>query len=278
MLPQYGHHPLNFFLNKIKPRANTSPILLGNLASQFLDDYINEEADAPVSYAQTLKKFFASSALEFCTCDLAADFHASAQKQMLNIRSFVHDILPRNLTDFDRRNTLLEASFVCEKLGLQGRADMLQKDLKILIEQKAGKRDEYNRRHKEDHYVQMMLYQGVLMYNFGRKADDTQTLLLYSKYDDGLMPEHFSETLFRECIRLRNYIVCEEMALGEGGISPLMEEIDTDMLNQKGESGKLWTMYQKPELDRLIAPLKRGTRWSAPTSSASSPSFRKNRY
>lgn len=256
---EYGHHPLNFFLNKIKPRANTSPILLGNLASQFLDDYINEEADAPVSYAQTLKKFFASSALEFCTCDLAADFHASAQKQMLNIRSFVHDILPRNLTDFDRRNTLLEASFVCEKLGLQGRADMLQKDLKILIEQKAGKRDEYNRRHKEDHYVQMMLYQGVLMYNFGRKADDTQTLLLYSKYDDGLMPEHFSETLFRECIRLRNYIVCEEMALGEGGISPLMEEIDTDMLNQKGESGKLWTMYQKPELDRLIAPLKQGT-------------------
>ena len=86
---EYGHHPLNFFLNKIKPRANTYQILLGNLASQFLDDYINEQTDAPVAYAQTLKKFFASSALEFCTCDIPANFHESAQRQMLNIRSFV---------------------------------------------------------------------------------------------------------------------------------------------------------------------------------------------
>ena len=38
---EYGHHPLNYFMNKIKPRANTAPILMGNLASQFLDDYIN---------------------------------------------------------------------------------------------------------------------------------------------------------------------------------------------------------------------------------------------
>ena len=37
---EYGHHPLNFFMNKVKPKANTAPILLGNLASQFLDDYI----------------------------------------------------------------------------------------------------------------------------------------------------------------------------------------------------------------------------------------------
>lgn len=44
----------------------------------------------------------------------------------------------------------------------------------------------------------MMLYQGVLMYNFGRKTEDLQTFLLYSKYTDGLMIEHFAETLFRE--------------------------------------------------------------------------------
>lgn len=36
------------------------------------------------------------------------------------------------------------------------------------------------------------------MYNFGRKTEDLQTFLLYSKYTDGLMIEHFAETLFRE--------------------------------------------------------------------------------
>lgn len=54
---EYGHHPLNFFMNKVKPKANTAPILLGNLVSQFLDDYINEREDAPVAYSTTVKKF-----------------------------------------------------------------------------------------------------------------------------------------------------------------------------------------------------------------------------
>ena len=133
---------------------------------------------------------------------------------MMNIRSFVHDVLPHNIQAFDKHNTLLEASFICEQLGLQGRVDMLQKDFKVLVEQKSGKRDEYNRRHKEDHFIQMMLYQGVLMYNFGRKTEDLQTFLLYSKYTDGLMIEHFAETLFRESIHLRNRIAAREMAFG----------------------------------------------------------------
>lgn len=255
---EYGHHPLNYFINKIRPKANTYHILLGNLAGQFLDDYINEQEDIPVTYAQTVKKFFATSALEFCTCEIPNDFHSLAQTQMMNIRSFVHDLLPHNLEAFERREAWLEASFICESLGLQGRADLLQKDLKVLIEQKSGKRDEYNHRHKEDHYVQMMLYQGVLMYGFGRSADDTQTLLLYSKYQDGLMLEHFSESLFRECIRLRNQIVANEMILANGGIAAIIDQLDVEVLNEKKDHGKLWTRYQEPELSSLIHLLKQG--------------------
>lgn len=256
---EYGHHPLNFFMNKVKPKANTAPILMGNLASQFLDDYINERDDKPVTYKDTIKKFFASSALEFCTCPIPANFHEQAQAQMMNIRSFVHDILPHNIQAFDKHNTLLEASFICEQLGLQGRVDMLQKDFKVLVEQKSGKRDEYNRRHKEDHFIQMMLYQGVLMYNFGRKTEDLQTFLLYSKYTDGLMIEHFAEILFRESIRLRNQIVAGEIAFGEGAIAPVTEELNTDLLNELQVHSKLWNDYQEPQLQETINTLKRCT-------------------
>ena len=256
---EYGRHPLNFFINKIKPKTNTSPILMGNLASQFLDDYVNESPDAPVTYNHTVKKFFASSALEFCTCPIPPNFHEQAQAQMLNIRSFVQDVLPRNIQGFDKHQTLLEASFICEKLGLQGRVDMLQKDFKVLIEQKSGKRDEYNRRHKEDHFIQMMLYQGILMYNFGHETENLQTFLLYSKYTDGLMIEHFAETLFRESIRLRNRIVCSEMAFGEGAIAPVMEELSTDLLNEFQTSSRLWTDFQEPQLQEVIQTLKHST-------------------
>ena len=256
---EYGHHPLNYFMNKIKPRANTAPILMGNLASQFLDDYINEQPQEPVSYPRTIKKFFAASALDFCTCPLPADFHAQAQAQMMNIRSFVHDVLPHNIRNFNKKNTLLEASFICEKLGLQGRVDMMQKDFQVLIEQKAGKRDEYHRRHKEDHFIQMMLYQGVLMYNFGQETANMQTFLLYSKYADGLLIEHFAENLFRESIKLRNYIVHNEMRLGNGAIGEIVDSLSTDLLNELQIGGKLWNDYQEPQLQTAINTLKRCT-------------------
>ena len=256
---EYGHHPLNYFMNKIKPRANTAPILMGNLASQFLDDYINEQPQEPVSYPRTIKKFFAASALDFCTCPLPADFHAQAQAQMMNIRSFVHDVLPHNIRNFNKKNTLLEASFICEKLGLQGRVDMMQKDFQVLIEQKAGKRDEYHRRHKEDHFIQMMLYQGVLMYNFGQETANMQTFLLYSKYADGLLIEHFAENLFRESIKLRNYIVHNEMRLGDGAIGEIADSLSTDLLNELQIGGKLWNDYQEPQLQTAINTLKRCT-------------------
>ena len=256
---EYGHHPLNYFMNKIKPRANTAPILMGNLASQFLDDYINEQAQEPVSYPRTIKKFFAASALDFCTCPLPADFHAQAQAQMMNIRSFVHDVLPHNIRNFNKKNTLLEASFICEKLGLQGRVDMMQKDFQVLIEQKAGKRDEYHRRHKEDHFIQMMLYQGVLMYNFGQETANMQTFLLYSKYADGLLIEHFAENLFRESIKIRNYIVHNEMQLGDGAIGEIVDSLSTDLLNELQIGGKLWNDYQEPQLQTAINTLKRCT-------------------
>lgn len=256
---EYGHHPLNYFMNKIKPRANTAPILMGNLASQFLDDYINEQPQEPVSYPRTIKKFFAASALDFCTCSLPADFHTQAQAQMMNIRSFVHDVLPHNIRNFNKKNTLLEASFICEKLGLQGRVDMMQKDFQVLIEQKAGKRDEYHHRHKEDHFIQMMLYQGVLMYNFGQETANMQTFLLYSKYADGLLIEHFAENLFRESIKLRNYIVHNEMRLGDGAIGEIVDSLSTDLLNELQIGGKLWNDYQEPQLQTAINTLKRCT-------------------
>lgn len=256
---EYGHSPLNYFINKLKPKPNTAPILLGNLASQFLDDYINERSNEPVTYVQSIKKFFAAYALEFCTCQLPVNFHSQAQIQMTHIRNFIHDILPHSIQKFDKKKNLLEASFICEQLGLQGRVDMLQKDFSVLIEQKAGKRDERNRRHREEHFIQMMLYQGVLAYNFGKETQDLQTLLLYSKYTDGLMIEHFNESLFRKCIQLRNAIVSNEIALSEGAIASFTETLSTDLLNEFQVHNKLWTDFQEPELQKTIDTLKRCT-------------------
>lgn len=97
------------------------------------------------------------------------------------------------------------------------------------------------------------------MYNFGRKTEDLQTFLLYSKYTDGLMIEHFAETLFRESIHLRNRIAAREMAFGDGAIASVTEELSTDLLNELQVSNRLWNDFQEPQLQETINTLKRCT-------------------
>ena len=40
----YGHHPLSYLINRLKPSANTQPILLGNFAGTALDRIIHNSA------------------------------------------------------------------------------------------------------------------------------------------------------------------------------------------------------------------------------------------
>lgn len=66
----------------------------------------------------------------------------------------------------ERTDAVLEPSYICEALGLQGRLDYMQRDMSSFIEMKSGKADESFIRGKiepkENNKVQMLLYQAVL--------------------------------------------------------------------------------------------------------------------
>ena len=63
-------------------------------------------------------------------------------------------------------------------------------DFRLLVEQKSGSNwnlqrntpNGYGSFQKEDHYVQLLLYYGVLRYNFNLAANATDIRLLYSRY------------------------------------------------------------------------------------------------
>ena len=170
----YGHHPLTYIINRLKPTTNTQPILLGNFAGTALDDIIHQpDAD----FRNMLQTSFCEQALQFCTCEgfSAEQFKRDAQQQVQHIRESV-DILFRN---YDRDKALLEPSFVCKQLGLKGRVDLMTDDLRLLVEQKSGKKWVS---YREAHFVQVLLYYGVLRYNFQHEADGVDVRLLYSKY------------------------------------------------------------------------------------------------
>ena len=256
---EYGHLPYNNLVRKLMPSANTAAIQLGNIAGQFLDEAINNRSGKPLDYASSVRRFFQSSALELLTCDDLGEFHSEARRQLQNIERFVgevfggvHHIKPDKL--------VLEPSFICEELGLQGRVDLLQDDYKVLMEQKSGKRAYGTNSHREEHYIQMLLYRLLLLYNFGIEGNDAEQYLLYSRFPDGLLLESaFNPLLMREVLKLRNQMVKCDFLYAEGKVGAILEKLTPERLNSMQCRDVLWTRYQKPQLAELLDVYKRAS-------------------
>ena len=245
----YGHHPLAYLINRLKPSANTSPILLGNFAGTALDQIIHDPA---ADFGDMLRTSFSEQALQFCTCEdfNPAKFKTDALHQVNNIREAV-DVL---FEEYDRDKALLEPSFVCKALGLRGRVDLMTSDMRLLVEQKSGKKWVSFR---EAHYVQVLLYYGVLRHNFQLDADSVDIRLLYSKYpaSQGLLDVANNDTLFREAIHLRNLIVAMEMKIARKGFSSVLSQLQPDVLLQRQEKSDFFHRYVRPEIERTLQPL-----------------------
>ena len=245
----YGHHPATYLFNRMKQSANTQAILLGNFAGSALDDIINH---TDFKFSETLRDSFREQALQFCTCEdfNSTRFKQDARQQVTNIQQAVQTLF----TSYDSNRALLEPSFVCEQLGLQGRVDLMTDDMQLLVEQKSGKKWG---KYQEAHYVQLLLYYGVLHYNFHLSADQLDIRLLYSKYpvDQGLITVDFHQQLFQEAIRLRNQIVAEELRMAREGCKHLFTELTADVLLQNSWKEDFYRHYVRPKLEALLAPL-----------------------
>ena len=273
----YGHHPLLYLLNLMKPRANTQATLLGNFAGAALDDIINNHGHYRVN--DTVKSNFREKALEFCTCPYfdAKKFYTDANLQAYNLQQVVDILFPRPAAQaqmnafrgenlYDRKKAILEPSFVCEALGIQGRVDLMTTDCKLLVEQKSGRNlniethqadPSYHSYQLEPHYVQLLLYYGVLHHNFKLSNNLVNIRLLYSKYQpqDGLMVVAFYQKLFKEAIMYRNQLVAASFEIAKEGFEHALNELTPEVLNVVGAQDFFYNQYLKPQLAAITDPL-----------------------
>lgn len=253
----YGHHPLLYTVSRLKPRLNTQAILLGNFAGTALDDIIH---NPEVTLQQSLQRSYREQAELFAACvDFNQEkFELMAAEQMKNIREAVKILAPAY------RSYLLEPSFVCEKLGLQGRVDLMTADMGLLVEQKSGKNQkiEYQSHDAhglqlENHYVQLLLYYGILRYNFDKSDSQVDTRLLYSRYapEKGLVAVNYYRTLFREAIRLRNQIVATELLIARDGFGRIVPLLNADIIYKGIARDGYFHHYILPEIETLKSQL-----------------------
>ena len=280
---QYGHSPLAYTINRMRPMANSQAILLGNFAGSALDDIINKGDD--YDWTETFKTNFREKALEYCTCtDLnqKSPFRQDAKQQVKNLREAV-DVLfgkwkdkealpgmPTKEQDqvmhYSREKAILEPSFVCEQLGLQGRIDLMTTDLQLLVEQKSGKNfsvdsqrpGEHGSMLTESHYVQLLLYYECLSRNFNLPYNSIDGRLLYSRYQmpAGLPHAAYYRKLIDAAIELRNQIVATEFYIAENGFSKLIPLLQPEALKQKAISDNFWTRWIYPQISNITNPLQ----------------------
>ena len=257
----YGHHPLLFTVKRMGERPNNKHIVLGNFAGSALDDIINHPTDYTIK--DTFRSNFREKALDFATCPdfNAVEFKQAAEQQVANIQEIVNELFQ----SFEREKAILEPSFVCERLGLQGRIDLMTTDLKLLVEQKSGKnifierqyKNQHGSLHVEKHYVQLLLYYGILQYNFQLNPKDAHIELMYSKYPlpNGLLEVEPLQKLIREAIKFRNQAVATEYWMAENGFHRLLPLLTPQVLNVEKQNDAFYQRYLLPQLTEVLAPL-----------------------
>ena len=271
----YGSHPANYFLSRLVPIENARPSLLGNIANLFLDEWIYAGEKEP-DYTECMKKAFRQYPIELAACEelrnpqKEKEFAQDCRMHFEHIRETVQKTFLQPGYNLDKNDAVLEPSYICEALGIQGRLDYMQRDMSSFIEMKSGKADEYAMQGrlepKENNRVQMLLYMAVLEYSMGQERRSMHPYLLYTRYPL-LYPARASWAQVRRIINLRNCIVASEYGVQfhnhPSFTQRLLAQINPSVLNQKGLQGRFWEQYLKPSISRfgermeLLTPLER---------------------
>ena len=271
----YGSHPANYFLSRLVPIENARPLLLGNIANLFLDEWIYAGEKEP-DYTECMKKAFRQYPIELAACEelrnpqKEKEFAQDCRMHFEHIRETVQKTFLQPGYNLDKNDAVLEPSYICEALGIQGRLDYMQRDMSSFIEMKSGKADEYAMQGrlepKENNRVQMLLYMAVLEYSMGQGRRSMHPYLLYTRYPL-LYPARASWAQVRRIINLRNCIVASEYGVQlhnhPSFTQRLLAQINPSVLNQKGLQGRFWEQYLKPSISRfgermeLLTPLER---------------------
>lgn len=265
----YGSHPLNFVLSKFMPVSDSKYILLGNTANMFLDELIYGGETGDVRYETVIRKVFKQYPFELTTCpELQTssgekEFFSSTKQQFGHIQQIVRNFFGDDPKGEIASQVILEPSFICEPLGIQGRLDLLMQDYSRLIELKSGKAMESwpaksYQEAKLNHYMQILLYQAMLEFSMDVPHEQVRSFLLYSRYPVLVQQKHSREALCR-ILDLRNHIVANEYWTQQWNkievTDHFLSQIVPDRLNESKRNDNYWSKYLRPSLEEFGALL-----------------------
>ncbi len=261
---EYGAGWQRYFWNRIRPKAVTDSILLGNSVNLMFDELVTADDCRAVTFESLMPKLFARYPTEFAaTSSIDRSFFQTLRQQFDTLQLLMEHVLPAQ--SIDRRRAMVEPAFVCEALGLQGRLDFLQREGGLCgIELKAGRPpfpEENCTKIAPPHRAQSVLYQLMMQSVLGVRLDEQRFFLLYarSRYPDGLLrPVVATPDELRTLVNLRNRIVAAERDVARYGASQaewLTSQLSVE--NLIPWPSRFTDRYIRPEIQQGRARLER---------------------
>jgi len=243
-----GASPMFYLLNKFMPKGDSLDIQLGNAANQFLDDVVNHSG----TYLDSMQKNFKDYPLKYTTLQgVDKHFFDQCKQQYENIKTAVENLFPEAGINIDKDEIQLEPAFMCERLGIQGRFDLLANNHEpSIVELKSGKQDEFHNTFRLEHALQMALYKEILHYSLGLPRNKVQTLLFYSRYPL-LHDIRLGQEYIIEAMALRNAIVHIDRML-RTNCHDFLRSVKEEDFNPQNNQGKLYVNFIKPGIERFL--------------------------
>lgn len=179
---------LYFIKRLISIEANPA-LLKGNVANFFMDELLYAARDQQPIFTDLLKSTFKNSPFEYTILfrdDIELkEFIAKIKEQFDNLKRVVQLDLGSDKVGIDRDNSILEPAFINEKIGLQGRLDLLYKSENIgrIIELKSGRLPwppTDPNKVSENHSAQARMYRMILKQVYGLGDDNIEAAICYS--------------------------------------------------------------------------------------------------
>lgn len=237
----------HYFLHKFQSSEPTRYTLLGHVANQFLDECVNERQP---SFERALQRCFQEHLLDFCaTPGIDARFFRECRTQFDHIARFAetHQLYGRSL---------LEPSYFCQILGLQGRMDLLTTDGTLLVELKSGKMDTFRGTAQASHALQVLLYKEILRHTISLPTDHLRATVFYSRHGQAF-EQTDSVARIQEVLTLRNQIVHIERLIAEGEADRLIRLLTPERLCTNPDvSPHFWEHWGRPEIEQTLRPLQ----------------------
>ncbi|WP_447640081.1 MULTISPECIES: DEAD/DEAH box helicase [Chitinophagaceae] len=263
----YGSHPFYFFINRCSDKSNTAPILLGNAANFFLDELVHADNTDAIDMYATIKKYFQLDPIGISACKdlrdraLEMQFFESLKLHFEHLKFVVQTVL--HSKNINRKTAVLEPSFVCPDIGLQGRLDFFEyktTGTSSVIELKSGKTpfgDDSNQAIALNHQTQASLYQMMIQQVLRLSFSRLETYICYSRcgaHDNPLRLAHPSMALIAQALNIRNHIVLNDYKVAFKKMNPgkLFSNIVPDrMVLENYRDSRLVTQYIAPYIERF---------------------------